>query len=365
MERKSHVEPASVPGLGPSAGGSHRGHRRPDGWAAGRHLGRPCLRRRGRRRRRLAGGVPGRRQADGGHRRRPVALAARQPPSCPSATGPSCEPWSTSPAASRSCVGEPVSPRLRSRRSPAFGPPSRSCSPATTSQLEIGLFALLGVGGALTAVSGGRLLDRRPGLRWPATVIVAAALVASFGAIYRGGTSLVLLIVGVLVMDAGLSPGRGSRRSWSCATGLCTPAGASCFAGGWNDVSPNSSSPIQRRDDRHPALSCAKGAARSMSTAVPRRSEGSPAQGVTEKHPEGRGDRPVQQVDVDGGLVVMTEGADSPSTKQGSVSLAVVERHRGGVALARARTRRRPGARGVPRLGVAAGAMGSRPMSLP
>lgn len=75
------------------------------------------------------------------------------------------------------------------------------------SALEIGLFALAGVAGAVTASFGGRLLDTRKHLRWPVTGITLAAMVASFAAIgfgdaHLGPLSLGLLIVGVLVMDA-------------------------------------------------------------------------------------------------------------------------------------------------------------------
>src|SRR5215472_14758653 len=75
------------------------------------------------------------------------------------------------------------------------------------SQLEIGLFALAGAAGAATSMAGGRILDRRPGLRWPATGALLALLAASYALIGLGGAhlgslSLALLIIGVLVMDA-------------------------------------------------------------------------------------------------------------------------------------------------------------------
>jgi predicted MFS family arabinose efflux permease len=75
------------------------------------------------------------------------------------------------------------------------------------SQLGIGLFALVGAAGAVTAASGGRLLDRRRDLRWAIAGIPLALTVVSFGFIGLGGAhlgawSLVLLIIGVLLMDA-------------------------------------------------------------------------------------------------------------------------------------------------------------------
>ena len=77
------------------------------------------------------------------------------------------------------------------------------------SQLEIGLFALVGAAGAITAMAGGRTLDKRPGLRWPGTGVALALLAAAYLPIGLGGVgakpgsaSLVLLIIGVLLMDA-------------------------------------------------------------------------------------------------------------------------------------------------------------------
>jgi predicted MFS family arabinose efflux permease len=75
------------------------------------------------------------------------------------------------------------------------------------SQLEIGLFALAGAAGALVSALGGRHIDARPKLRWPATGIVQGTLLASFALIAAGGAdlhwaSLTLLVVGVLLMDA-------------------------------------------------------------------------------------------------------------------------------------------------------------------
>jgi predicted MFS family arabinose efflux permease len=75
------------------------------------------------------------------------------------------------------------------------------------SQLDIGLFALVGAAGAITALAGGRALDRRPRLRWPATGAALALLAVAYvpiglGGAHLGAASLVLLIIGVLLMDA-------------------------------------------------------------------------------------------------------------------------------------------------------------------
>jgi predicted MFS family arabinose efflux permease len=75
------------------------------------------------------------------------------------------------------------------------------------SQLAIGLFALVGAAGAITSMAGGRLLDKRPELRWPVTGASLALLAGSYvliglGGAHLGAVSLVLLIIGVLLMDA-------------------------------------------------------------------------------------------------------------------------------------------------------------------
>jgi len=75
------------------------------------------------------------------------------------------------------------------------------------SQLEIGLFALAGAAGALVSAIGGRHIDARPKLRWPATGAVQATLLASFALIAVGAAhprwlGLTALVLGVLLMDA-------------------------------------------------------------------------------------------------------------------------------------------------------------------
>src|SRR5215472_9024786 len=61
--------------------------------------------------------------------------------------------------------------------SPAYG----------LTQLEIGLFALVGAAGAATSMAAGRVLDARPGLRWPVTGAALALLALSYVAIGLSG----------------------------------------------------------------------------------------------------------------------------------------------------------------------------------
>jgi predicted MFS family arabinose efflux permease len=75
------------------------------------------------------------------------------------------------------------------------------------SQLGIGLFALVGAAGAITAMAAGRVLDARPRLRWPASGVAFTLMAGSFALIGLGGThpgagGLALLVIGVLLMDA-------------------------------------------------------------------------------------------------------------------------------------------------------------------
>jgi predicted MFS family arabinose efflux permease len=74
-------------------------------------------------------------------------------------------------------------------------------------QIEIGLFALTGAAGAAMAMASGRVLDARPGLRWPVTGALLALLAASYvliglGGVRPGGAGVALLVTGALVMDA-------------------------------------------------------------------------------------------------------------------------------------------------------------------
>jgi predicted MFS family arabinose efflux permease len=75
------------------------------------------------------------------------------------------------------------------------------------SQLEIGLFALVGAAGAVTALRIGPVLDRRPRLCWPATGVALCGVVGSFvliglGGGHPGAAGLGLLVAGTLLMDA-------------------------------------------------------------------------------------------------------------------------------------------------------------------
>jgi predicted MFS family arabinose efflux permease len=86
------------------------------------------------------------------------------------------------------------------------------------SQLDIGLFALVGAAGATTAAFGGRLLDAHRRLRWIASGAALALTTVSFGIIGlggegRGAASLVLLVVGVLLMDASVQAGHVINQS--------------------------------------------------------------------------------------------------------------------------------------------------------
>src|ERR1700761_3497140 len=76
------------------------------------------------------------------------------------------------------------------------------------SQLGIGLFALVGAARGITAAFGRRWRDRRHELRWIASGAALAATAVSFlpiglGGAHLGDWSLTLLIIGVLLMDAG------------------------------------------------------------------------------------------------------------------------------------------------------------------
>jgi predicted MFS family arabinose efflux permease len=75
------------------------------------------------------------------------------------------------------------------------------------SQLDIGLFALVGAAGAITSLVAGRVLDRRQALRWPASgaalgLLAAAYLPIGLGGAHPGAVGLALLVIGVLLMDA-------------------------------------------------------------------------------------------------------------------------------------------------------------------
>ena len=86
------------------------------------------------------------------------------------------------------------------------------------SQLEIGLFALAGAAGALASAFSGRHLDARPQLRWLVTGVMLALQLGSFGLIALGELhprwlGLVLLVIGVLGMDAGVQAANLTNQS--------------------------------------------------------------------------------------------------------------------------------------------------------
>ncbi|MEU0531447.1 MFS transporter [Amycolatopsis tolypomycina] len=76
--------------------------------------------------------------------------------------------------------------------------------PFEYSQIGIGLFALSGVAGALMASGGGRLIDRYRHWRWQSSGVALGVLAVSFGILALGRSSIVLLVLGALVMDAAI-----------------------------------------------------------------------------------------------------------------------------------------------------------------
>jgi len=65
----------------------------------------------------------------------------------------------------------------------------------------IGLFGLAGAGGAAAATVAGRLSDR--GLVKVSTGVTAGLLLASWAALWAGGSNLALLVIGIVVLDVG------------------------------------------------------------------------------------------------------------------------------------------------------------------
>lgn len=74
--------------------------------------------------------------------------------------------------------------------------------PFDYSDSTIGLLGLVGAAGALCATVAGRLADR--GKANIGRVMAAASIVASFGLLWLGRTSIVLIVIGVLVLDVGV-----------------------------------------------------------------------------------------------------------------------------------------------------------------
>ncbi len=67
----------------------------------------------------------------------------------------------------------------------------------------IGLFGLVGAAGALCANFAGRFVDR--GLGTLTTTVFAVMIAGSFGLTYMGHTSLFALLIGILILDIGVS----------------------------------------------------------------------------------------------------------------------------------------------------------------
>jgi predicted MFS family arabinose efflux permease len=119
----------------------------------------------------------------------------------------------------------------------------------------IGLLGLAGAAGALGANAAGRLADR--GRTHVGRLVTSALLVSSFGILWLGRTSIVIIVIGVLVLDLGvqgthilnqstiyeLAPGARSRinavymTSYFLGGAIGSAAGAFAFEhGGWHSV---------------------------------------------------------------------------------------------------------------------------------
>jgi predicted MFS family arabinose efflux permease len=119
----------------------------------------------------------------------------------------------------------------------------------------IGLLGLAGAAGALCASAAGRLADR--GMARVGRIAMSATIVISFGVLWLGRSSIVVIIVGVIVLDIGvqgthvlnqtvvyeLVPGARSRingvymTSYFVGGAIGSSAGAFAFDhGGWKAV---------------------------------------------------------------------------------------------------------------------------------
>ena len=76
--------------------------------------------------------------------------------------------------------------------------------PFSYSQIEIGVFALSGVAGALMASFGGKYIDRYRYLRWQSSGVALLLLTGSFGIMALGKTNIGWLVLGAVVMDAAI-----------------------------------------------------------------------------------------------------------------------------------------------------------------
>jgi MFS family permease len=79
------------------------------------------------------------------------------------------------------------------------------------SEGTIGLFGLVGLGGALVAQVAGRLADR--GRHHMATGVFFATMLVSWAAIAAGKSSLAALIVGIAVLDLGIQGAQITNQS--------------------------------------------------------------------------------------------------------------------------------------------------------
>jgi predicted MFS family arabinose efflux permease len=77
-----------------------------------------------------------------------------------------------------------------------------SAAPFDWGDGAIGLLGLVGAAGALCATGAGRLADR--GLAAPSRIGAAVAVVASFGLLWVGRSSVVAIVIAVVVLDIGV-----------------------------------------------------------------------------------------------------------------------------------------------------------------
>jgi predicted MFS family arabinose efflux permease len=100
----------------------------------------------------------------------------------------------------------------------------------------IGLFGLAGLAGAGAATVVGRLADRGHGAR--ATSVSAVLLLASWGVLAAGGTSLLALLAGIVLLDLGVQGAHISNQSAiytlapEARSRLTTAYMVACFLGG-------------------------------------------------------------------------------------------------------------------------------------
>jgi predicted MFS family arabinose efflux permease len=131
-----------------------------------------------------------------------------------------------------------------------------SNAPYHYSEVTIGLFGIAGLGGAFAAQGAGRLFDR--GLARPATGLFWLAILVGWGGCALGTSSVVPLLLGIVLLDAGvqgqhitnqstiyaLKPEARSRvttaymvGNFACAALGSAGASVAWSAGGWGLVS--------------------------------------------------------------------------------------------------------------------------------